>query len=795
MAGMGWAGPLESGTKSRIKGRTDVAGRNGFRILFYAAAIATLPLANAAIGAPASKPVTQKKPALKPTLEPAKAKPKAKKETKAQTKPLPKQTAAGVPLPRKRPGSGEAATSAYAQAGAAMRGNLIHARAVFRPMARPTSGPFAVASSTTTTATDIATVKRVIELASKGKDTEINAAMSSIKDPVARKLAEWAYLRSYNTNPSFARFADFISQNPAWPHVPLFRRRAENALWDDRVDDGTVRIFFKDSEPTTAKGRLTYARVLLAAGERDHAAAMARKAWREDDFSAAVERIALDQIGSLITAADWKARMEARLYADDTEAALRAAEHVGPSDRAIARARVAVIKREKNAKALLDSIPAADRSNPGYIFARAVLLRKSDKPEEAAKLILSAPNDPAALVDLDQWWIERRLLVRKLLDDGDYKTAYRVARDSPSPPKSNYRVDQHFTAGWIALRYLHDPATAALHFAKIPAGTSSPHALARAGYWEGRAAQAMGHAAEAKAFYTAAAQYSATYYGQLARGRLGLNDLGLLEKPHIPTDQIPTMLNLEIVRAVEILYGLNERDLIAPIYAELGESGTDVAGMAMLCEIARKHNDGRSMLLLAKAAHNRGLPLDYYAYPTVGLPDYKAIAPPVEDAVTYSIARQESHFNQKVVSPAHAMGLMQVTPAAAIDTAKKFKATYDKGRLLTDPVYNVQMGAAELSNLISGYRGSYILTFAGYNAGRGRVRQWIAAMGDPRDPKVDPVDWVERIPISETRNYVQRIMENLQVYRARFGGSSKLMIDADIRRDLEAGTHQTASEQ
>jgi soluble lytic murein transglycosylase len=752
--------------------------------------LAALPVVSvsdaAPVPKPTPKPASNRKPALKPAIDPA-----------AKAKPQSGATTAQTPLPRARPGSGAAATSAFAQAGATMRGSLIPARATFKPMARPASGPFAIASSTKTSSSDINAVKRIVELAPKGKDAEINTIMATIDDPVARKLAEWVYLRNYNTNPSFARFASFIVQNPAWPHVPLFRRRAENALWDDRVDDATIRAFFKTHEPTTAKGRLTLARVLLTAGDRNAAEALARKAWRDDDFSAAVERIALDQIGSLITPADWKARMEARLYADDTEAALRAAEHVGAADRAIARARVAVIKREKNAKALLDAIPAADRDKPGYIFARATLLRKSDKPEEAAKLVLTAPNDADALVDVDQWWIERRLLVRKLLDDGDYKTAYRVARDSPSPPKPNYRVDQHFTAGWIALRYLHDPVTASRHFAQIPIGTSSPHALSRAGYWQGRAAQAMGHKSEAKAHYETAAQYSATYYGQLARGRLGLPDLGLLDKPHIPQDQYATMLNLEIMRAVDILYGLNERDLVATMFAELGESATDVAGMAMLCETARKHNDGRSMLLLAKAAHNRGLPLDYYAFPTIGLPDYKAIAPPVADAVTYSIARQESHFNQKVVSPANAMGLMQVTPIAALDTSRKFKYTYDKGRLLTDPVYNMQMGAAELSNLINGYRGSYLLTFAGYNAGRGRVRQWIAAMGDPREPNVDPVDWVERIPIAETRNYVQRIMENLQVYRARFGGGSKLMIEADLHRDTEAPprTHTTASEQ
>jgi len=729
--------------------------------------------------------LAQKKPALRPALDPAAKKPVAKK------------TAAHVPLPRKRPGSGPAVNASFAQAGAATRSSLTHTRALFKPMARPTSGPFAVASTNTTSASDVAAVKRIIELARKGKDGDINTVITGIDDPVARKLSEWVYLRSYNTNPSFARFASFIAQNPAWPHVPLFRRRAENALWDDRIDAVTVRAFFKTHEPTTAKGRLTLARVLLADGDQAGAATLVRKAWRDDDFSAAVERIALDQVGSLVTPADWKARMQARLYANDTEAGLRAAEHVGEADRAVARAWVAVIKKAKNAKALLDGIPAADRAKPDYIFARAVWLRRDGKAEDAGQLMLHAPTDADSLVDVDQWWIERRLLVRQLLDKGDYKTAYRVARDSPSPPKSNYRVDQHFTAGWIALRYLHDPTTAARHFARIPEGTNSPHALSRAGYWQGRAADALGRKDEAKTYYREAAQYSATYYGQMARAKLGLTDLGLLDKPNIPQDQFATFTNLEIVRAVEILYSLDERELIAPIFAELGESATDVAGMAMLCETARRHKDGRAMLLLAKAAHNRALPLDYYAFPTIGLPDYKSIAPPVENAVTYSIARQESHFNQKVVSPANAMGLMQVTPAAAIDTAKKFKAVYDKARLLADPVYNVQMGAAELSILINGYRGSYILTFAGYNAGRGRVRQWIAAFGDPRDPNIDPVDWVERIPISETRNYVQRIMENLQVYRARFGGNSKLMIDADLHRDTEraAPTHKTASEE
>jgi soluble lytic murein transglycosylase len=236
------------------------------------------------------------------------------------------------------------------------------------------------------------------------------------------------------------------------------------------------------------------------------------------------------------------------------------------------------------------------------------------------------------------------------------------------------------------------------------------------------------------------------------------------------------------VRAAELLYQLNEREMIASIYAELGESATDVHGIAALCEVAIKHHDARAEVQLGSGAYGRGLPVDHYAFPVMGLPRYTPIAPDVDQAVTYSIARQESRFNQQVVSSAKAMGLMQVTPEAARDTAHRFKAPLDVKRLLSDPVYNMQMGAAELANLLRVYNGSYILTFAGYNAGMGRVRQWLADYGDPRDPKVDPVDWVERIPISETRNYVMRILENLQVYRARFHGTHSLVIEADLRR-------------
>jgi soluble lytic murein transglycosylase len=274
-----------------------------------------------------------------------------------------------------------------------------------------------------------------------------------------------------------------------------------------------------------------------------------------------------------------------------------------------------------------------------------------------------------------------------------------------------------------------------------------------------------------------AARYSTAYYGQLARARLGIEGLALRNPPEPPDNR-----RLEVARAFEILYALDERDLAAVMAVEFADQATDVSALATLGEIAARHYDARAALLIGKTALGRGLPLEHYAFPDFGVPNYQQIGPEVERCLVYSIVRQESAFNAKVISSANAIGLMQVTPEAGRDTAKRFNVAFNQHRLLVDIPYNAQLGTAEIANDLATWRGSYILALVAYNAGPRRAREWIAQYGDPRDPRVDPVDWIERIPISETRNYLQRVLENMQVYRARFGSDSRLLIDADLRR-------------
>jgi soluble lytic murein transglycosylase len=751
----------------------------------------TTPKASAQKPTPAAKKpaaAAGKPTAAKPTAAAAKAPAATAKKPAAsglarKAAPAPRRTAGAAgsrahpPLPRPRPDSVGVAQPVLPR-------TLTLASAETQPAL--SFAPVAAPVTTTTTSADLPSVKQALDLIRKGKISAAHDVKNTISDPAARKLIEWVYLRSPYSEADFDRYAAFVRENPSWPSIGMIQRRAEGALWDDKRNPATVRAFFAENQPKSGKGRLALARALLAEGDQAGAQRTAREAWRRDPFSADVEQQALDLFGAAFTAADHRARMHRLLFAQEEEGAMRAAKRLGAADIAVAKARIALNDKSDKAAALLEAVPAEARQDPNYVIGRIQLLRRQDKIAEAGQLMLTMPRDPSLLHDTDEWWVERRLLARKLLDIGDARTAYRVAKDAAVPEKESNSVDHEFTAGWIAFRFLNDARTALAHFTRIPERAEHASSFARAHYWQGRALEALSRTQEARVQYQAAARFSSSYYGQIARNRLGINELTVRRPPNPSAAARAALRNLHIVRAVEILYGINERDLVTTMAADLADRPIDHGALVVIGEICAQHRDARAMLYLGRTAIARGHPFDHLAFPDVGIPSFSDIAPPVERSVVFAIARQESAFNPRVVSSAKAMGLLQVTPAAGRYIAKRHGVKFDQKRLLSDPAYNAQMGAAELSSLLQDYRGSYIMTFAGYNAGRGRIKEWVARYGDPRDPQVDPIDWVERIPFSETRNYVQRIMENMQVYRVRLGGSPKLTIEADLHRGAAA---------
>ena len=615
-------------------------------------------------------------------------------------------------------------------------------------------------------APDLAAAKRAIELVRQHKFSDATTLAASINDPVARKLIEWILLRDPDSPADFDRYNAFIQNSPDWPSIPLLRRRAEARLWQERRGAVTVRRFVGEN-PASALGRLAVARVLLREGYLAKALSEVRSVWQSAELSAESETEIAEVFPGVLSASDDVTRMDRRLGEKDFEAAMRAAKRLGVPEVAIVKACDAVQANSTKSETLLEAVPRESRSDLGYALCRLQWLLAHDNVIAAVKLLAESSNGDLQHQDTYEWWRACRTLARRLLDLGDAKTAYQVVREAPVPANPYYRAEFHFIPGWIALRFLSDPTTALGHFAKIDQGSNDPIVLARAAYWRGRAFEAAGQHDEMQAQYEIAAHYPTAYYGQLARARLGLNEIALPPPPQAKVEGVGS----DLLHAADMLYAIGELDLVLTFASDLAETSNDIDILWTLGELTAHYNDAEAMLIIGKAALARGLPMERYAFPDIGVPAYSPIAPPIDRCMVYAIARTESAFDQRDTSPANAVGLMQVTPEAGRDTAKRFGVAYDWKRLQSDPVYNTQMGAAEISALFKEYTGSYIMTFAGYNAGRGRVQQWVAQHGDPRDPKVDAVDWVERIPIAETRNYVQRVMENLQVYGARLGAS------------------------
>jgi soluble lytic murein transglycosylase len=621
-------------------------------------------------------------------------------------------------------------------------------------------------SAPTQLSPDLAATKQAIALVQQGKFTDATTLAASIKDRVAQKVVEWALLRNADATAGFERYAAFVHANAEWPSILLLRKRAEARLWNERRDPATVRRFI-GAHPVGAPGRLALARVLLREGDREGATREVRIVWRSAEMSAELEASVLDAFPDQLTAADHTARMDRSIGAKDFGAAMRAAKRLGPAQVAIVKACDATAANSAKSGALLEAVANEARSDMGYALCRLHWLLARNELTAAVKVVAESARGDLQHQATDEWWRECRLLARRLIDLGDVQTAYRVVRDAPLPANIYYRAEYHFMAGWIALRFLHDPTRALEHFTHVDEGSADPIVLARAAYWRGRAAEAAGRLEDMHAQYATAARYPTAYYGQLARARLGLSEIAVRPAPPQSVDGAQG----DLLHAADILYTIGEFDLALSFVSDLAETSSDVATPHGLGQIAARYHDAQAMLAIGKTALARGLPTEQHAFPEIGVPSYRPIAPPIDKCMVYAIVRTESGFDQRDKSPAKAVGLMQVTPEAGRDTAKRFGVTYDWKRLVSDPVYNMQMGAAEISALFKEYTGSYIMTFAGYNAGRGRVQQWVGQHGDPRNPKIDAVDWVERIPLAETRNYVQRVMENLQVYRARFGAS------------------------
>jgi soluble lytic murein transglycosylase len=622
---------------------------------------------------------------------------------------------------------------------------------------------------------------------------QADAIKRQIEDPVAQKLVDWFRLRKgFGTA---AEYRAFLDANPAWGDRTTLTLKLEETLFTQGGSSSEIKSYFSTHAPQNGVGLAALASAHLAEGNTDEARRLAAKAWRETILPTSLEAGFLVRFGSLLTAADHKWRLD-RLLIDDIRwqgeknqraaVARRTIALLSAAEQKKANARLAVFLGSKGALKGIEALPAERVPDWGLVFHRIQALRRADKTEEAAKVLLGAPTEEALTVAPDAWWIERRANAYAALKDGNPKLAYALVREA-GPLSANPLKDQAFMAGWLALRYLKDAKSAERHFQVMDKAADGPLSRAKARYWLGRTAEAQGNKPAADEFYRQALSDPDTFHALLARQKLEPGRLAITTSaPQEPTaEQIQRFVNHDAAKAVVIAKSAGlDASVMRTFLVQLRMFHLkSEAEMAMVAHLAEAVGDTQSAVRVAKAAIARGHNLYYYAYPVHPFPAYKPLRKPPETAFLLGLARQETEFNTLIVSGAGAKGLLQVMTVTAKHVCRDYKIKCDINKLVSDPSYNTMLASAYVGDRMDEFSGSYILTLAGYNAGPGRARQWIREFGDPRNPKVDPIDWIERIPIQETREYVGKVLANIQIYRARLGEEqAALRLEEDLNR-------------
>ena len=518
--------------------------------------------------------------------------------------------------------------------------------------------------------------------------------------------------------------------------------------------------------------------------------------WSYASIDAKLEKAVSSEFGKLLVEGDHRKRMWRLVYAQETNAAIRAAKRLPKDYQKAAEVAQKLLRGEPGADKKFASLPKAMRQSLAVKYALVRFHRKKEAYAKARAILTEVPGTAAEMGDASAWWVERRIIARHSVGinaSSSAKAAYRISR-AHGFERGEEALEGEFLAGWIALRSLKDHDTALRHFGRLAEIAESRTEKARAGYWTGRTLEAMGRKTEAKTAYRDAARYSTVYYGQLAREKVGLGKVPEEISSGLASAAARARVEKdEVVRAFRIMDKAGSRNELHMFLWSFANRFDSTDEMNAVADMVWDAGGAAMAVRLAKASATRNVDIDHWGYPVRALPDWKQIGKAVEKPLVFALARQESEFNPTAGSKVGAQGLMQIMPGTGKLIAKKYGLRYNSGMLTADPAYNVKLGAAHLGDLIEDFGGSYVLTLVAYNAGPRRSREWVAEYGDLRSGAVDPVDWVESIPFQETRQYVQKVLQNLHIYRSRMAPKTVRPMTADLARGSRADAMAVSS--
>jgi soluble lytic murein transglycosylase len=627
------------------------------------------------------------------------------------------------------------------------------------PPASPTELSQALSSAKTLSPAEAAALGKAFVAVDDGRYADARAMVANFDNPLLKRIVDWNILRvAPRTDADFASTWRFLRENPDWPEPQILRRQAEDRIGPDTPAQ-QVFAYFTAFPPLTSTGHM---RRLEAASAVSPSSVpkFAGESWRNATFKKADEEEFLNKYGQHLTGDDQIARFDRIMREGRAPAARDLLPKLPPDYQSVANARLAMATKAADATIVLRGVAPAKLDDPTVKLEQLAWLRRTGNLAEAKTLAAQPPAHQT-----DAWWNERQQLARDLLSAGRTADAYTVAVQH-GQTKGVAFAEAEFLAGWIALRHLKKPADAQKHFQTLYDGVSTDVSKSRAAYWLGRTDEAANRKKEAQEWYSRAAAFGQTFYGQLAARKLPGGSRQLPSDPITSDADQQALSGRELVTVARYIGQSGDSERTRPFLLQLARMVTGPGETLLLARLASELKRPDIALVIARRATSSGVTLFDASFPVIDLGSTGS----VERALALAVTRQESGFNAAAISPSGALGLMQLLPTTAREVAGKMSLPFVQSKLTSDPQYNVALGSQYLSQMLQRFGGSYELALAAYNAGPGRVARWLDTMGDPRSGKIDMVDWIEMIPLRETRNYVQLIMEGVGVYRDRLSG-------------------------
>lgn len=610
-------------------------------------------------------------------------------------------------------------------------------------------------------------VSYALKQASKGSWSHAEQIVGSTSDKTVTDVLKWYGYTQGVSGGAFQEITSFINSHPDWPYSDKIKLEAERHL-NENVPDVVAIKWFDDNEPLTAYGVDRYLNALKARGQHKKVTELLGKWWPEVKLTRDQQRGFFQRYGRYLSKKMHQKRFNALLHRKDYPNAQGIANVLGNGYSELLEARKGLSKNSGNVNALIARVPASLQNNEGLLYERLKWRRQNDLNEGAIEILNKAPRSE----DMDNpasWWRERHIIVRRLIEEKKYKQAYRVA--SSHKQKEGFPLAQaEWVSGWLALRFANQPWKAFEHFEKLYKNVSTPISKARGAYWAGRASDQLRHGQIASQWYQAASRFPETFYGQIASEQISMAEqISDNPVPYIAPGTRSKFLSEELVRAAKWF----------------DNAGMDREASAFLLRMAKKDNKAENYVMSAELSERMGLrhtsikiaqtlqkekniTLDRSLYPVI-VKELRNVRN-VEWAFANAIIRQESRFDEQAVSSAGARGLMQLMPATAKEVASRSNIRHQTSWLTSKPSHNIALGTRYLGQMLQRFDGNYAMAAAAYNAGPRRVDRWLIEFGDPRTNEINLIDWVELIPIYETRNYVQRVLEGVHAYRKALRG-------------------------